>query len=397
MPEFQGMSKELQEHVLAERERLMQEAMNPERVVTRSINELGFWEGLKETVKPHVAKQKEIMFKELKANASLALSLIPVLGEGKGLGTGLFGVTVKAGAPVEQAIKFEPFVRGKKALEFGKRGYNVLRGKSAAEQLLKFEKTSGSIFTRVALKGADVIDTTGAYVKDAIRSAKAALGAKTAVERSVVHDFTKAAKEGATVMATKMGVEGIQAAQRAKAAAKEAAMFNAKHAAHLANAAQKEWYKFPIRWARSAKSEVVGRLAAARAGKEAGKAVTAAVESTLASKNAVGRFVEGGVKRAAPAVIEGTKYGKFHAIFDKWLNLTPDVPIWLSTTTGVAEFLGAHGIDAIPAVMQMAVDRYQQIKVSKDMALDVLGYTVGRVLRKSQERKAAAEVFPSSV
>ena len=104
-------------------------------------------------------------------------------------------------------------------------------------------------------------------------------------------------------------------------------------------------------------------------------------------------WLEGGVKRAAPTIIEGTKFGKFHAFFDRWLNLTPDIPVWLSTTTGVAEFLGAHGIDAIPAVMQMGINRYKSVMVSKDMALDVLGYTAKRGLKKIVERKQAAEVF----
>jgi len=135
MEEFKKMAPEQQEKLLDLRERLQNEAMDPRAVVTRSIDEMGFWEGMKATVQPHIAKQKEILFKELKASASLVLSLIPVLGEGKGLGTGLFGITVQKGAAVEKAIKFEPFVRLKKAGEYAKTAYHSGR---SVNQIVKY-------------------------------------------------------------------------------------------------------------------------------------------------------------------------------------------------------------------------------------------------------------------
>ena len=102
----------------------------------------------------------------------------------------------------------------------------------------------------------------------------------------------------------------------------------------------------------------------------------------------------------APGAIETTsvllKTSRFKAFFEKWLNLTPDVPVWLSTTTGVMEFLGAHGIDAIPAVMQMGINRYKSVMVTKDMAMDVLGYTAKRVLGKFADRKSAAATFATA-
>ena len=61
LPEFQKLAPEQQEKLLSLRERMMNEAMNPERVVTRSINEMGFWEGMKETVKPHAEKKMKLM------------------------------------------------------------------------------------------------------------------------------------------------------------------------------------------------------------------------------------------------------------------------------------------------------------------------------------------------
>lgn len=388
MPEFQKLAPEQQEKLLSLRERMQAEAMSSQHVVTRSINEMGFFEGLKETVKPHLKKHKEIMFKDLKANGSLVLSLIPILGEGKGLGTGLFGITVNAEKTVAQgAIKFEPFVRGAKALNSAKAGYKYARSYSAVEHLHKAAE--------VAKKAPNIFKNAGAHVADTLRPMTSVFSAKGFAERRVMKDYAKAAREGATTMATKFGVAGIQEAQRVKAIAKAKAYLEVKKDVAAANASE-SWIKFPMKWARSAKGEVVARLESMKAGKEAGKAVTEAVKTSLSSKNAAARFVEGGVKRAAPTVIEATKFGKFHAFFDRWLNLTPDVPVWLSTTTGIMEFLGAHGIDAVPAVMQIGIDRYQQMKVSKDMALDVLGYTFKRGLGKLAERKSAAEVFPTS-
>lgn len=392
LPEFQKLAPEQQEKLLFLRERMQTEAMSPQHVVTRSIDEMGFFEGLKETIKPHLKQHKEIMFKELKANASLALSLIPILGEGKGLGTGLFGITAKEGKVLTGAnrlkdIQFEPFVRGKRALNSAKAGYKYARSYSAVEHLHKAAEVAG--------KAPGLFKNAGAHIKDTLRPVTSVFSAKGFAERRVMKDYAKAAKEGATVMATKFGVAGIQEAQRAKALAKAKAYVEVKKGVAAFNASE-SWIKFPMKWARSAKGEVVARLASIKAGKEAGKAVTEAVKTSLSGKNAAVRFAEGGIKRAAPTVIEATKFGKFHAFFDRWLNLTPDVPVWLSTTTGVMEFLGAHGIDAVPAVMQMGIDRYQQLKVSKDMALDVLAYTAKRGFRKIIERKGAAEVFPTS-
>lgn len=395
LPEFQKLAPEQQEKLLAIRERLQSEAMNPQHVVSRSINEMGFWEGMKETVKPHLQKHKELYVKDLKAYASAALSLVPVLGEGKGLGTGLFGITLNAEKTLAQgAIKFEPLVRGKKALEFGKRGYSYMRNYSAVEHLKNAKDFiyPMSIKTALGPHQATKSEIRRAVLHDKLRPVGARLGWKVAVERSLVKDYGTAVKEGAKVLATKLGVEGIQAAQRTKAAMKKEAYQAVKIAVREVNAADK-WYKFPIKWARSATGEVAAQVAKARVGKEFGKGVTSAVESAVKSQHLIGKRVEGLVKRAAPTVIEGTKLGKFHAFFDHWLNLTPDVPVWLSTTTGVMEFLGAHGIDAVPAVLQIANNRYKQVMVTKDMALDVVKYTAMKGLQKMADRKRASEVF----
>lgn len=399
MPEFKKLAPEQQEKLLALREHMMAEASNPERVVTRSIGEMGFWEGMKETMKPHMAKSKELAFKELKAGASLTISLIPILGEGKGLGTGLLGLGTKeaplvlSGATKLSDLKngFEPAVRLSKAFSKGKEVASATKAVKSADMLWDMSKGSRGL-EKAAFKVAYGLDKTGAVIQDVVRPVTSILAGKDAATHVLGQEFSKSAKEGSNIMAARFGVDKIQDAQHAKAAAKAAAFAGVKADVAAKNAVSGEWYKFPVRWARSAGGEVRANVASMKAGKKAGEAVTEAVKGSV-KRTGVAGFVEGGVKRAAPTAIEATRFGKFHAFFDRWLNLTPDVPLWISTTTGVMEFLGAHGIDAVPAVMQMAVNRYQSIKLSMAAAKDVLAYTTGRVLQKAAERQIAANTF----
>ncbi len=402
-PEFQALAPEQQEKLLALRERLMAEAANPENVVSRSINEMGFWEGLKHTVKPHMAKHKEIMFKELKAGASLAISLVPVLGEGKGLGTGLFGIGTKQAPAVVDGIvnlktlHFEPLARLGNAATKGKEAFTAAKAMpKSADLLWKFGKTNDkNILVRGAIKTADAIDRVGAHAKDALRPAAILFGAKGAVEHSLGAASHASAAEGAEAMAKTFKVEKVYEATKAKKIAKQVAYNTTKVAEEAKRGIQnRKWYELPKHW-----KAIGAEIAAKRARREAGKlgnvAIKQAIEAGFEGRK-VGKarkVIESGVKKVSPAVIEGTRFGQYKAFFERWLNLTPDVPVWISTTTGVAEFLGAHGIDAIPAVMQMGINRYQQLKVSKDMGLDVLGYVATRALGKLAERKRAAAVF----
>ena len=401
-PEFQALAPEQQEKLLALRERLMAEAANPENVVSRSINEMGFWEGLKHTVKPHMAKHKEIMFKELKAGASLAISLVPVLGEGKGIGTGLFGIATKDGTLVTKAtnlgnIKFEPFVRLGNAATKGKEAFKAAKlAPKSADLLWKYGRTNDkNILVRGAMKTADVLDRTGAHVKDAFRPAAIAFGTKAAAQASLGGDYVEAAQQGAEAMAKRLKVDKIYQVTKGKKEAERVAYTTTKAAETIKRGIQKrEWYRLDKHW-KAIGVEMTARRARKDAAKIGNAAINMAVDGVLKDKkiNPVKRAAESGLIKASPAIIEGTRFGQYKAFFEKWLNLTPDVPVWISTTTGVAEFLGAHGIDAIPAVMQMGINRYQQLKVSKDMGLDVLGYVATRALGKLAERKRAAEVF----
>lgn len=406
-PNFQKLAPEQQEKILALRERLMSEAANPEQVVSRSINEMGFFEGLKETVKPHLKAQKEIAFKELKAGASLALSLIPVLGEGQGLGKGLFGITVDASKTVAQgAIKFEPAVRLGKAAERVKTAYNSGR---VVNGIVKFSPVAGEAATLVGTvrpekgvkvigKGKELFIAVKSKAKDIFSMATSPLAAKNAGLSSLTKDFSEASQEGTKLLTKNMlkgaGVRGVAELQkRAEFGAKAAYVGKLKEAGLTHDVA---WYNLVDKW------RYRGALKSAKA---AAKEVTdktnllldAHLADRMLGKNVVQKGMESFVLKKAPGAIEKTaaaaKNVQFKAFFERWLNLTPDVPHWISYTTGIAEFLGAHGIDAIPAVMQMGINRYKQVMVSKDMAMDVLGYTAGRVLKKVVERKGAAEVF----
>lgn len=395
-PEFQALAPEQQEKLLALRERLMAEAANPENVVSRSINEMGFWEGLKHTVKPHMAKHKEIMFKELKAGASLAISLVPVLGEGKGIGTGLFGITkakdlpwmrVSAEAFKEGKVVFEPAMRAKNAISAAKEGYATARAFSAVDNL---KKVSG-----VTQKTPGIFKRAGARIHDSLRPVGAIFAGKGDLQHSLGQAYSESAQHGAEAMAKRLKVDKIYQVTKGKREAEKVAYTTTKAAETIKRGIQKrEWYRVDKHW-KALGVEVAARRAKKDAAKIGNSAINMAVEVSFKDRkiNAAQRAVEGKLKKVSPALIEGTRFGQYKAFFERWLNLTPDVPVWISTTTGVAEFLGAHGIDAIPAVMQMGINRYQQLKVSKDMGLDVMGYVATRALGKLAERKRAAQVF----
>lgn len=414
-PNFQKLAPEQQEKILALRERLMSEAANPEQVVSRSINEMGFFEGLKETVKPHLKAQKEIAFKELKAGASLALSLIPVLGEGKGLGTGLFGLTknadlawkdVNAASFASKAIQFEPAVRLGKAAERVKTAYNsgrVVNGivrysPLAAEATLSNLNAHPEKGLKVIRRAKELVIATKSKARDIFSMATSPLAAKNAGLSSLTKDFSEASQEGTKLLTKNMlkgaGVRGVAELQkRAEFGAKAAYVGKLKEAGLTRDVA---WYNLVDKW-RYRGALKTAKAAAKEVTDKTNLLLDAHLADRMLGKNVVQKGMESFVLKKAPGAIEKTaaaaKNIQFKAFFERWLNFTPDVPHWISYTTGVAEFLGAHGIDAIPAVMQMGINRYKQVMVSKDMAMDVLGYTAGRVLKKVVERKGAAEVF----
>ncbi len=412
LPEFLKLAPEQQEKVLAARERMMAEAMSPQHVVTRSIEDMGFWKGMGETIKPHLKKQKEIMFKELKANASLALSLIPVIGEGKGLGTGLLGITknadlawkdVSAAAFASKAIKFEPAVRLSKAARYAKTAFNSGRSVNAIVHVkgsVEALKAAEEVYKNMPKVGwaKDLLYRSKTAARDIFSIVTSPFNVKNVGAASLAKDYSMASEKGTRLLAKNMmekaGVRGVSVLQkRAELGAKVAYIGKLTEAGLTHDV---KWYNLVDKW------KYRGALRSAKtAAKEVTDKTTLLLDAHLADrmlgKNIIQKGIESRVLKAAPKAIEKTasisKSIVFKNFFERWLNLTPDVPHWISYTTGIAEFLGAHGIDAVPAVMQMGINRYKSVMVSKDMALDVLGYTVKRGLGKIAERQQAAAVF----
>jgi len=69
----------------------------------------------------------------------------------------------------------------------------------------------------------------------------------------------------------------------------------------------------------------------------------------------------------------------------------------MSTSTAILEFSGMHGIDAVPATLQSFKNFYQGLRLSKEMAIDALSYTLRYRAYKQNERAKAAEVFNGPV
>lgn len=76
-----------------------------------------------------------------------------------------------------------------------------------------------------------------------------------------------------------------------------------------------------------------------------------------------------------------------------FLDLTPDVPGWLSLTTAVGEMVGIHGIDVIPAVLQMGVNKVEQVKTYGRLTKDVWNLAVTRLNGKGKDVARATAAF----
>lgn len=78
-----------------------------------------------------------------------------------------------------------------------------------------------------------------------------------------------------------------------------------------------------------------------------------------------------------------------------FLDLTPDVPVWLSLTTATGEMVGIHGIDVIPAVLQMGKNTIDTVVTYKKMTSDVLNLAIDRVTGRGKGVAKAAQLFSS--
>lgn len=76
-----------------------------------------------------------------------------------------------------------------------------------------------------------------------------------------------------------------------------------------------------------------------------------------------------------------------------FLDLTPDVPGWLSLTTAAGEMVGVHGIDVIPAVLQMGKNTIDQVSTYGKLTKDVWNLAVTRLSGKGKEVARATAAF----
>jgi hypothetical protein len=397
MPEFQKLAPEQQQKLLELRERMMQEAMEPKKVVSRSINEMGFWEGLGATMKPHAKKMGEILFKDLKARTSLVLSLIPIVGEGKAF----LGISKVSEVPwsklsidsfkTGQAV-FEPWVRGKNAYTAAKNTFNAERSYKAVAALklnaVKNAVEGGkqpNILKRVG-------NQIGARAHDAMPNVAGVLAGKSAAEKVLVDAVKGDILEGPGKLAATIGAG--ETYSKVKKVAEEAPKIGAKafeDAAKLVNLDRDvAWWDLVDRMRKVGQKRKVVRTA--------NDAVKAYKNTELAGLSfAQKHIIPQGIERASqigntmPAFGETIK--RLPMGLGKLLDMTPDVPWWLSTITGLAQAAGMHGIDAVSAVSQLGINEYQKAKLNMKMAQDVLGYTASRALGSLAKRKEAAQVF----
>lgn len=254
---------------------ILPEGKNPEAVAVRNIEELGFFQALWETAKPHTKKLLEINFKNLKAQGALVLSLIPVLGEGKAL---LSTVGIKEGFKAGKvAFQAEKGLSKYKAIGVG-------LARAAAENAPSAAK-AGSLFAKTA-EGSQVLKL---QAQGAVRAEN--------IAQNIAHGQ----------------YESVAAAKKAL---RDAMNYNAK----------------------TTKDAIDTTLNAAA--KEAGKGGL----GKMAYKEFEKRKLPLMDKLSRPEA----RVGVVH-----FLDLTPDVPGWLTFATGAAETVGVHGADAIPALLQI--------------------------------------------
>lgn len=388
MPEFQKLTPEQQEKLLALRERLTAAAMDQKQVASRSIEEMGFWEGMVHTIRPHLEEKKKLWVKDLKAKGSLALSLIPVLGEGLAFGKGIFGF-YKA----EKGInKFMPAARvakaGKEAVSAARTTWEAGKAYQAGAKLSKDAKGLANVGTGIG-KAAEWLTRPIRTLFHTTMTPFRVLNSEYAMHAA--HTAKKMVGENAVYTARQAGMEAAHAA-RLKHISEQMDQA-AKSGKNLENI---KWWELGKRWQLNGIRKA-GDAEAARVMRQVNRGIDNMVEAGLAGsgKGAFRSGVEKTLTKAKPTVIEGLGLKKYLALFDQWFNLTPDVPHWLSTTTAVGELLGAHGIDAVPAVIQIGVNKWHDAKVTTAMAKDVFAFVKKRLSEPQTDRKEAATVFAS--
>lgn len=358
------LSPEVEQQRRAAFERVQAEAQDPSAVVSRSINEMGFFEGLMKVTEPYRKEKVNIMWKNLKAKTSLVLSLIPVVGEGKAF----LGLSQKV-SKGKIITRFEPAVRINAAVKVGHREFGKVMGKTVSSEkfLSKIANMKPVRFIAGSWEGSRKASQT---IKK-IASVEAAM--------SVRH------LEKANAL--------FKAKNEAASYAKD--VYKVKKAEEAATRGVTE----KVAW-----FDAIGKYKLWRAGKVAGKASKEAYTQSLrkalgekiTSTGKIGSWVQEKKAMLPTEIKVGLQKKKFMAFFDSVFNLTPDVPFWLTMTTAAGEMVGMHGIDAIPAVIQLGKNSLHEAKITRTMMKDVWRYTNDRLLGSRDVPRAAREVYAAA-
>lgn len=310
-------SPELSERISHAQAEILAQGQNPEAVAGRNIAEMGFLQALGETMKPHAKKLREINFKQFKAQAAAALSLIPIIGEGKAF-LSTVGV-VKGYEAGATAFKAEKGWRKVKAIGAG-------FGRAMAENAPSAAK-AGSFFEK--MKAGSVVGK--AEAESALRAELIAV--------NIAHGTYETSKD----------------AQRALRAAEK-------------------WNKGITK-----------------------KAISEGLDTAAqaAGKTGIGGWAFKQVEKSKLPAVKILSNPEKRAGIGAFLDLTPDVPGWLSLTTAVGEMVGIHGIDVIPAALQIGKNTIDMAKTYGNMTNDVLNLAIDRVTGRGKGVAKAAQLFSS--
>lgn len=114
-----------------------------------------------------------------------------------------------------------------------------------------------------------------------------------------------------------------------------------------------------------------------------------------AGKTGVGRWVFKEIEKRKIPTIKILANPEKRAAIGAFLDLTPDVPGWLSLTTAVGEMVGIHGIDVIPAALQMGKNTIDTAVTYGKLTNDVLNLAIDRVTGRGKGVAKAAQLFSS--
>ena len=114
-----------------------------------------------------------------------------------------------------------------------------------------------------------------------------------------------------------------------------------------------------------------------------------------AGKTGVGRWAFKQIEKRKIPTMNILSNPEKRAGIGAFLDLTPDVPGWLSLTTAVGEVVGIHGIDVIPAALQMGKNTVDYVKTYSALTNDVLNLAIDRVTGRGKGVAKAAQLFSS--